>query len=356
MTTELPLHHDLFPQERRLLMRHGGISVTGFRFPGGVQALELDTGTARFVLLPFQGQQIWDAWVGDRRLTMQSVFDAPIPTREFRRTYGAFFVHCGATAMGSPQAGDTHLPHGELPNIPFDSATIRAGHGGGRDWVELSGVTHEREAFSHAYRFSPSLRFESGGTSVDARIEVQNIGGAAMPIMYLAHVNFRPVAGGKLVDGFVDAEGLWTKPALPPGTPAEVHAWHDAVAADYSLHRRMGDNDRVEPEFIATLRLPVEEDGWSYALQMLSDGSADYVSYRSAELPFGVRWLTRAPERQALGVILPATASPEGRAAAKAAGHLRYLEPGEIFSTHIRFGVLAPELARVLASQLQRKS
>src|SRR5690606_7101083 len=131
------------------------------------------------------------------------------------------------------------------------------------------------------------------------------------------HVSFRPVAGGRIVDALPRAGNpCWHKPALPPGTPPAIHAWHDAVAADWARHRDIEADDRVEPEFVQTLALPAGEDGWTHAMQVLPDGGADYVSYCPAELPFGVRWMTRAPERQALGLILPATAGPEGRAAA----------------------------------------
>jgi hypothetical protein len=42
-------------------------------------------------------------------------------------TYGAFYVHCGATSMGCPADADTHPTHGELPNAPYQSAQIRVG-------------------------------------------------------------------------------------------------------------------------------------------------------------------------------------------------------------------------------------
>lgn len=352
MSTRLELFDEMFSRDRRLLARHGTLAVHSFRYPSGVAALEIDTGLGRFVVLPFKGQQIWDAWAGDRRLTMQSVFDAPLATQEFRKTYGAFFVHCGATAMGSPQPGETHLPHGELPNIAFQSAALQFGDEGG-PWVELTGLARDLEAFSHAYIFRPTLRFRQGHADVHATVEVENIGGAQMPLMYLGHVNFRPVAGARLLDALDDEQAIrWRKPALPSGSLPQVHRWHDDVAANPSHHREIGEADRIEPEFVATLRLPADPDGWAHAMQWLPDGSADYVSYQPAKLPFGVRWMTRAPERQALGIILPATAGPEGRAAAEKAGHLLHLQPGEIFRTEMQFGALASPQAAQMAGRL----
>ena len=353
MTTEILLHQDLFARDRRLLLTHGEIAVHAFRFDSGVAALDVDTGCARFVLLPFQGQQIWDAWVGNRRLTMQSVFDIPLPTREFRRGYGAFFVHCGGTAMGSPQAGETHMPHGELPNIAFDRASLVLGQEEGRVFVALTGIAHDREAFSHAYAFRPRLRFVAGRADVTSHVEIENFGGSAMPVMYLGHVNFRPVAGGQIRDALEGRAGItWQRPSLAPDAPGVVQRWHESVTANFERHRQIGADDRVEPEFVFTAKFPGDADGWAHALQVLPDGSADYVSYRPETLPFGVRWLTRAPERQALGVVLPATAGPEGRAAAKAAGHLNVLAPGEVFAASMRFGATSPEEAGRLLRRL----
>jgi len=350
MVVEIELHPEIFTPARRPVLQADGIGVEAFRFPSGVAALEIVTGAARFVVLPWQGQQIWDARAGERRLTMGSVFDQPLPTREFRRSYGGFFLHCGGTGMGHPGPEDDHPQHGELPHLPFERAWLRLAEGG----LALAGLAHERVAFAHAYAFRPELRFRAGSAMVEARVEVENQGGAPMPFMYLGHVNFRPVDGARIVDALGDDAAL---AAAPPGLPAHVAAqdsgavrrWHDEVARDPARHRRILPGDRVEPEFVALLRLPADADGRARALQLLPDGSADVVVWRPDELPLGVRWLTRAPERQALGLLLPATAAPDGREAARRAGTLRHLAPGERFTAGFCFGAVdAAEAARLV--------
>ncbi|WP_274631265.1 DUF4432 family protein [Arvimicrobium flavum] len=352
MSTTLHLFKDMFSRERRLVLEHGAIRVHAFKYASGIEALEISTGAARFTLLPFKGQQIWDAWVGDRRLTMQSVFDAPIDTREFRKTYGAFFVHCGGTAIGSPQAGEHHLPHGELPNIPFDRAHLLLGTEDGEHFVESSGVASDREAFSHAFEFRPTLRFFEGRADVYCTVTIENVGGDHMPCMYLGHVNFAPVPAARLSDGGNDAAYTWAKPSLPSTAPQSVHDWHDRVSSDFSQHRLVGTDDRVEPEFVKTLKLPSGADGWTHSAQLLADGSADFVSWQPADLPYAVRWITRASERQAMGFALPATAGPEGREAARQKGDLFYLDPGGRFTTQMRFGALRRDEANQLLQQI----
>ena len=352
MPTTLHLFRDMFERERRLLLEHGEIRVHAFRYASGIEALELSTGTGLFTLLPFKGQQIWDAYAGERRLTMQSVFDAPVDTREFRRTYGAFFVHCGGTAMGSPQAGEHHLPHGELPNIPFEQAYLRLGTSNGEHFVELGGVASDREAFSHAFEFRPTLRFFERRADVHCTVTIENIGGDHMPCMYLGHVNFAPVPSARLVDRADDAACAWERPALPETAPLSTHDWHDRVAADFRQHRLVGPDDRIEPEFVTTLQMPAGPDGWAHSAQLLDDGSADFVSWQPDDLPYAVRWITRAPERQAMGFALPATAGPEGREAARRKGDLLHLARGESFTATMRFGALPPRAADDLLGRI----
>lgn len=349
---EIELHSGVFTEARRRIVVMDGIQAVAFRYPSGVAALEIDTGTARFVMLPWQGQQIWDAHAGGRRLTMRSVFDQPLPTRAFRRSYGGFFLHCGGTGMGHPGPEDDHAQHGEMPNMPFERAMLRLDSG----TIALAGVAHEREAFSHAYAFRPELRFRAGSAMVGARVEVENEGGAAMPFMYLAHVNFCPVDGARIVDAkgvdpSVAAPGL--APEFATGEAAALRRWHDEVARDPGRHRRIEAGDRVEPEFVAILRPVADAEGRAQALQLLPDGSADVVRYRPADLPLAVRWLTRARERQALGLLLPATAGPDGRAAARRAGMLRHLAPGEVFTTELTFGAVGPQEAAALVARIE---
>jgi hypothetical protein len=352
MSTILHLCKEMFAAERRLVLAHGDITVHAFRYASGIEALELSTGAARFTLLPYKGQQIWDAWVGDRRLTMQSVFDTPIDTREFRKTYGAFFVHCGGTAIGSPQPGENYPPHGELPNIPFETAHLHIGTEGQARYVELGGVARDREAFSHAFEFRPTLRFYEGRTDTDCTVTIENVGGDHMPCMYLGHVNFAPVAGARLVDGADDSAYSWTKPPLPGTALPEAHDWHERVSSDFSRHRLVGAEDRVEPEFVKTLTLPRCPDGWSHSVQLLPDGSADFVSWQPETLPYAVRWITRATERQAMGFALPSTAGPEGREAARQNGDLFYLARGESFTARMRLGTLPRDHAHKILQNI----
>ena len=87
-------------------------------------------------------------------------------------------------------------------------------------------------------------------------------------------------------------------------------------------------------------------DGWTHALHRHPDGGTDFVSHRPQELPYLVRWMTRGPDQDALGVSLPATAPPDGLAAATANGQLAWITPGDTFHAEMRFGALDAAAAR----------
>ncbi|SON56655.1 hypothetical protein HDIA_3114 [Hartmannibacter diazotrophicus] len=338
--TTLRLHDGMFQANRRLLVRNGELSATAFRYASGVAGLEIDNGVGRIVLLPFQGQQIWDAEFLNRRLTMETWFDQPLPTRDYLATYGAFFLHCGGTAMGNPGPEDDHPLHGELPNMPYEIAELHFGSDEMGDWVELTGIGRERRAFSHHFEMRPRLRLRAGATEIEVSFDVENKAGSVLPFFYLGHINFRPVGGARIVDSLTDdrCQIVLRKPDLLDDTPAEIRAWHEALAADPSLHRRIGHAERVEPEMVMTLRPPAGADGWAEAQQQHPDGSADFVRHRPDELPFSIRWITRSSDRQAIGFSLPASAPPDGRNAGLTNGQAIMIAPRATFGARMRFG------------------
>jgi hypothetical protein len=351
---EIELHRGHFGEAERVVARSGAITVSSFRYATGVEALRVENGAGHIVCLPFQGQQIWDAHFLGRRLTMRSMFDEPRPTRDYLETYGAFFIHCGGLSMGNPGPDDRHPLHGELPNLPYDSAALAFGEDASGRYVELSGVADVARAFNHHFVARPRLRLRENATEVEAAIVVENRAVRPLAFLYLAHVNFLPADGATLHDAGPDdgPEIAIRKPKLAADTRAAVRVYHEAVAAQPSAHRTIAAGVPVEPELVLTMRLPAGPDGWTHALQRRPDGSADFVSYRPDELPFAVRWMTRDGDQDALGIVLPATAPPDGLAAARSNGQLVMVPPGGRFAATMRFGALEAAEAAVLSARI----
>jgi hypothetical protein len=344
--TLLPEH---FTRAETVLASYGGLTASTFRYSTGVAGLRIDNGVGTMELLPFQGQQIWDANFNGRRLTMGSMFDEPEPTQSYLGTYGGLFLHCGATAMGNPSPADTHPVHGELPNAPYHSAELLIGADEHGPFMGLSGRYRHAVAFTHNYVATPTVRLHAGSAKIHVGIEVKNLKGGPMDLMYLAHVNFRYVPGARIVDTVADeAKGYRIRSLLPPEETLtdEYKVLRKAALADPGLHKRLDGAQWVEPEIVMAMDVAADPSGWTHALQVLDDGTADFISYRPDELGHAVRWMTRNGDQEALGLILPATAEADGYLAEKAKSNLRQLLPGETFRCQLVFGALdASEVA-----------
>jgi hypothetical protein len=88
-------------------------------------------------------------------------------------------------------------------------------------------------------------------------------------------------------------------------------------------------------------------------MQLYPDGSADYIRHRPEQLDKGVRWICRTPDQDALGMVLPATAEPEGYHAEKAKGFIKIIPAGGSYSVEMEAGVLTPEEAQQMEKHIE---
>ncbi|WP_201403947.1 DUF4432 family protein [Kaistia sp. 32K] len=346
--TLLPEH---FSRAETVIASFAGLTASTFRYSTGVAGLRIDNGVGVIELLPFQGQQIWDATFNGRRLTMGSMFDEPEPTQSYVGNYGGFLLHCGATAMGNPSPADNHPPHGELPNALYHSAELLIGEDEHGPFMGLSGRYRHTVAFTHKYVATPTVRLHAGSTKIHAGIDIKNLKGSPMDLMYLAHVNFRYVPDARIVDTVADEKtGYRIRSLLPPEETLseEYKVLRKAALADPGLHKRLDGAQAVEPELVMSMDVAADPTGWSHALQVLDDGSADFISYRPDQLDHAIRWMVRNADQEAFGLVLPATAEPDGYLAEKAKDHIRQLAPGETFRCQYVFGALDASEAAAL--------
>ena len=333
-----------------------GIAVSAFRYPTGIDAIRLTNSVGEIVILPFHGQQIWDATFHGRRLTMRSVFDAPVKTEVYGRNYGAFLVHCGVLAIGNPAPEDTHPLHGEIPNATSQHAALVFGQDAQGAYVRYEGELRERVAFAANYTFTSAVTFRAGSSRLEMDLDVHNHRAAAMDLMYLAHLNFRPVDGARLVDTVADDPARFRVrrhlPIYRDGTP-DYRALMDQFATDPAAHRQIVAGRPVAPELVAAMDCKADAEGWAHAMQLLPDGSADFISHRPSELPRAIRWLTRNGDEDALGLVLPATSEVDGKTAERKKGNIQTLAGGAHWRAHLRFGALTAAEAKALAGAIE---
>jgi hypothetical protein len=341
--TRISLSPAMFEDKERLLVEHGQLTASTFRFESGVAALRLRNGLGELVLLPFQGQQIWSASMGGRTLTMKSMFEQPRPTQVYLDTYGAFLIHCGMTAMGVPAAGDTHPLHGELPNARYQQAWLLAIDDESGSSLALQGQYQHTVAFSHNYRAEPTVRLYAGSTLFSMRMEVTNLRRVPMERMYMAHVNFRPVDNGRLVYSAPStARAVRVRKSIPshikPGPGYKEFI--DELAVNPKRHEVLAPGLAFDPEIVFFVDYQADAGGWAHSMQVHPDGSADYIAHRPSQLDKGVRWISRTPDQDCLGIVLPSTAEPEGYTAEKAKGNVKLLGPGESWACDMWAGAL----------------
>lgn len=312
------------------LLELGDLSAFAFTYPGGVRGVRLDNGIGQLDILPYMGQQIWDAMFRGRRLTMRSMFSRPRKTGFFLHTYGCFMMHCGALRMGGPGPEDDHPLHGELPCAGYRDAELLFGEDDAGPWIAVSGTYEYDKAFQAHYTARPTVVLHAGSSLFDISLEISNRSSYPMDLMYMCHVNFVPVEGGRIVQSTGwDPESMRVRTSVPEHVSVsdEFLQFLEKLKTDPGLTRVLRSEDEYRPEvafFMGQVRADAE--GRAHFLQVHPDGTADYISYRPGELDHATRWIMRTGDQEALGLALPATCDPEGYTAEKEKGNLKSIE------------------------------
>lgn len=351
--TTLHLSPSMFQPLEHVLVSHGPLTASTFRFASGVAALRLRSDVGELVVLPYQGQQIWSLALEIdgtlRDLTMRSMFEQPRPTREFLATFGGFLQHCGISGAGGPSPEDTHPLHGELPNAPYDSAYLLLDEDESGPTLSIGGRYRHTVAFALNYVAEPRVTLRAGSTLVNVAMTVHNLKQTPMDLMYLAHVNFRPVNGSRLVySAHSTPEHVRVRSAIPahiqPG-PGYVE-FIERLGENPALHETLTPDLAFDPEGVFFIDYVADDDGWAHTMQVHPDGSADYLRHRPEQLPKATRWISRTPDQDAIALAEVGTCEPTGYTSEKANGNMVQLGAGERFHCAFDVGALAAADAR----------
>jgi hypothetical protein len=359
--TKINLAPEFFSEHEKTLVEFGTLSASAFRFASGVCGLRLtdadgDTANGQLVLLPFQGQQVWSAAFKGRTLTMKSMFTQPYPTREFLHTFGGFLQHCGATRAGSPAKEDTHPLHGELPNAPYQRAWIVVGEDDGGPYIGMGGRYQYTVAFNYNYVAEPLVKLHAGATQFNVSMTIENLKDSPMELMYLAHVNFKPVDGGRLVySAPCTPEHVRVRASIPthivPG-PGYVE-FIETLKDHPEKHNVLAPGLAFDPEVVFFLDYLADEDGWAHTMQVHPDGQADYIRHRPEQLEKATRWISRTADQDAIALVEAGTCEPEGYLAEKAKGNIKTLPAQGTFVSELVIGALSSEEAQAKEDHIE---
>jgi hypothetical protein len=257
--------------------------------------------------------------------------------------------------MGVPGEQDNHPPHGELPNAPYQTAHLLIGQDERGTYMGLTGSYQYTVAFNHNYVARPMVKLYANSSRMPVSISVKNLKRSEMELMYLAHVNFRPIDNGQLV---------YSAPCTPEhvrvraSIPSHIHpapGYREFLAEleqHPDRHNLLKPGLMFDPEVVFYLDYLVDEAGWAHSMQRRPDGYADYIGHRPDQLAKGIRWISRTADQDCLGIVLPATAEPEGYTAEKAKGNLKVLSPCGEFYCETEVGLLSPDDVEPMAKTI----
>jgi len=179
--------------------------------------------------------------------------------------------------------------------------------------------------------------------------EAQNLNRTAQEYMYLAHANFRPVDHSELHYTAVCSSDHVRVRANIPSHLKVSDAYREflaTLAKEPKRHNRMVPGLPFDPEAVLLLDMIADTAGFCHSSQILPTGEADIICYRPAELSHAVRWICRTPDQDGLGLVLPATAEPDGYTAEMAKGNIRTLDAGQTFHCEFYTGALSAPAAQ----------
>ena len=342
--TRMTLKKDFFSEKERRVIEVGDLVGTIWMYNTGVHAVRIENNRGYITLLPFKGQQVWDAVFDGRSLKMKAKFGKPRNGSSFINNYETFIMHCGATRMGTPTPEDTHPLHGELPYGNYEEAVMVVGEDDKGRYMGLEGLFQYKAAFSFNYRARPLVKLYEDNAVIDVSMEIENISSYPMELMYMEHVNFRPVKHAKIVQSLDwTSECVQVRESIPQHVKPslEYERFIQRLKSQPELTREMNPELDFTEEIVFFLRdVLVDENGWAHFMQVHPDGSADYISYRPKEFDHATRWIIENEDLAALGLALPATADAEGYLMEKKKGNVKEIPPNSSRSFAIRTGYL----------------
>jgi len=359
LKNKINLYKEFFTEKEKTIFENGSLKVSLFKYSTGIEAVKLMNSKGYVTLLPFVGQQIWDMEFLGHNMVMKSIYDEPMVCKDFYgESYGCFLMHCGLTAMGNPTAEDTHTPHGELPIATYKDVYVIFAEDEKGKYISLSGSYFHKRAFEHNYEFSPECRLYEDASTIEMIINITNHKDLPLEYFYLCHINYRPVDGAKLYYT-AKHENIVAHHEVPDNYPKgladKTNAYLDKLDRDMSLVDTIdSDSQSYAPEIVFTCKYDADEDGNAHTMQLLPDGYSCYVSHKPEELPFGVRWIARTEDEDALGMVLPATAQHMGYLYCKQHGLEKYIDSKKSVTFHITTGILSPDESEIIKNKITK--
>jgi hypothetical protein len=337
------LPRGFFGEKERVVVRFAGLTASLFRYDTGVEAIRLSNSRGHIVILPYMGQIVWNAVFDGVELAMKSMFAAPRPAKMIVETYGCLAYHAGLLRNGVPSPQDTHILHGEMPCAEMDKAGLACGIDAQGPWMAVTGEREYAMGFGAHYRATPRVVLRAGATDFPVVMEVENLSGAPMDLMYLCHVNFAFAEGGRIIQPVpFTSEHVVTRTAIPGHVAPndDYRALLGELAKNPARMERLTEPHRYDPEQVFYIKgLRRGADGLVHFMMARTEGDGFSIAWDPAIMPHTIRWILANSDQRVAAFAMPATCEPEGYLAEKRKGNVRILEGGgkATFETYIGY-------------------
>jgi len=210
---KIVLKRNYFTDKETVFLEAEDLKVSLFKFETDVEAVRVQNEFGYIIVLPFKGQEIWEASFNGRIINMYRV-GKHAPKKNgalfLDSSYGVFFFHCGALRMGCPAIDDDHVLHGELPYADYDEAELIIGTDGRGFYAGVTGKYIYNRGFGPCYEAHPVAKLYSNSTVIEIGMRIDNLSNYPMELMYMAHLNFRPIPHSRIVQC-----NPWTEEDMP---------------------------------------------------------------------------------------------------------------------------------------------
>ena len=307
----------------------------------GVRAIDFDTGTGfRFTVLPDRGMDVFSASYCGCSLCWHSPTGAVAPAFYephgigwLRNFYGGLVVTCGLTQVGQPCEDDNEDLgiHGRVSNIPARNVSHGTRWEGDDCILFAEGSVIEARLFGPQLKLTRRIKAKLGEDRFFIDDVVQNIGYEPSPHMILYHCNIGyPVLddGSRLI---VPSESA---------TPINEDTAHDLEYANFTgpspnYSERVYDH-KLKPDADGMVRAALINEAFDEGR-----GIGVYLRYKYDQLPRFTQWKMLGEGAYVVGME-PGNCSVKGRVAAREAGELAVLQPGEKRRYELEIGVEFP--------------
>ena len=336
-TAKIQLRREWFTQQPWMIVDEDTWQVTLFRYPSGIEALTLAAPHGSMTVLPFMGQMIWDLTIDGVAMGMEDAFTQPRRGQTIVDTYGCFAFHSGLLANGCPTPADNHQLHGEFPCSDMDTAWISVAE----DQIVIGGSQEYVKGFGNHYLAEPQVSWRSDESAIEMSMKVTNLSARHdMPLQYMCHMNHAYIAGATLEQD-IPADAFVVRTSIPDHVkPTAV--WQetiDALAAGKRQLTCLDDESLFDPEVVFFADNLPADNGAVTCSMVAPSNQRLWVTFDPRELPVLTRWFFSDGDQRVAAFALPGTSRPEGQLAAREAGTLIQLAPGETKSFTVKTGL-----------------